>query len=52
MNDSDMEKLQIDLDILGEWTEENAMKNNPSKSKAGSFTTARAKDSPNYFWGE
>ena len=28
------------------------MKINPSKVKAGIFTTARAKDSPNYFLGE
>jgi len=28
MNDSDIEKLQISLDTLGEWREENAMKNN------------------------
>lgn len=44
--------LQIDLDRLGEWTVENTVKINLSKGKAGSFTTARAKDSPNYFLGE
>jgi len=30
---------------------QNTTKINPSKGKAGSFTTARAKDSPNYFLG-
>jgi hypothetical protein len=40
MNDSDTEMLQIDLDRLGEWAEENAMKINPGKSKAVSFTRA------------
>jgi hypothetical protein len=28
MNDSNIEKLQIRLDPLGEWEEENAMRNN------------------------
>ena len=43
-----MEKLQKDLDRLGEWAVENAMKINSSKSKAICFTTARVKDPPNY----
>jgi hypothetical protein len=47
MNDSDIEKLQIDVDRLGEWAVKNAMKINPGRDKAGSFTTARAQDSPN-----
>jgi hypothetical protein len=34
MNNSDIEKLQIDLDRLGEWVVENSMKINPGKSKA------------------
>ena len=34
INNADMEKLQKDLDRLGEWAVENAMKINPSKSKA------------------
>jgi len=38
-----MEKLQKDLDRLGEWVVENAMKINPSKSKAIRFTRARVK---------
>jgi hypothetical protein len=33
MNDSDTEKLQIDLDRTEEWAEENAMKINPAKVK-------------------
>ena len=32
MNNEDMEKLQKDVDRLGEWAGENAMKINPSKS--------------------
>jgi hypothetical protein len=38
-----MEKMQKDLDRLGEWAAENAMKMNPSKSKAILFTRARVK---------
>ena len=34
INNADTEKLQKDLDRLGEWAVENAMKINPSKSKA------------------
>jgi hypothetical protein len=34
MNDGDIEELQRDLDRLGEWAVENAMKINPGKSKA------------------
>jgi len=44
INNADMEKLQKDLDRLGEWTVENAIKINPSKSKAIHFTRARVKD--------
>jgi len=43
-NNEDMEKLQKDLDRLGEWAAENAMKINPSKSKAIHFTRPRVKD--------
>jgi len=43
-----MEKLQKDLERLGEWAVENAMKINPSKSKAIHFTRARVKDPLNY----
>ena len=38
INNEDMEKLQKVLDRLGEWAAENAMKINPSKSKAIRFT--------------
>jgi len=48
INSPDMEKLQKDLDSLGEWAVENAMKINPSKSKALRFTRARVKDPLNY----
>jgi hypothetical protein len=40
--------LQKDLDRLGEWAVENAMKINPSKSKAVRFTRARVKDPLDY----
>ena len=43
INKEDIEKLQKDLDRLGEWAVENAMKINPSKSKAVRFTRARVK---------
>jgi len=48
VNNTDMEKLQKDLDRLGEWVVENAMKINPSKSKVIRFTRARVKDPLNY----
>ena len=34
------EKLQKDLDVLGEWAVENGMKINPGKSKARRFMRA------------
>jgi hypothetical protein len=40
--------LQKDLDRLGEWAVENAMKIIPCKSKAFSFTRARVKDPLDY----
>jgi len=43
-----MEKLQKDLDRLGERAVENAMKINPNKSKAIRFTRASVKDPLNY----
>ena len=43
--------MQKDLDRLGEWAAENAMKINPSKSKAFRFTRARVKDPLNYTLG-
>jgi hypothetical protein len=51
MNDTDRVKLQIDLDILGEWAEENSMKINPDKSKATSFTRAQVKEQLKYCLG-
>jgi hypothetical protein len=48
INNADMEKLQKDLDRLGEWEVENGRKINPSKSKAIRFTRARVKDLLNY----
>jgi hypothetical protein len=44
INNANMEKLQKDLDRLGEWAVDNEMKINPSKSKAFRFTRARVKD--------
>jgi hypothetical protein len=51
VNDSDIDTLQIDLGRLGEWTVENAMKINPSKSNV-SFTKARVEYPLNYFLGD
>jgi len=48
INNADMKNLQKDLDRLGEWAVENAMKINPSKSKAIHFTRTRVKDPLNY----
>ena len=48
INNEDMEKLQKDLDRLGEWAVEYAMKINPSKSKAIRFTRASVEDPLNY----
>jgi len=48
INNEDNEKLQKDLDRLGEWAAENAMKINPCKCKAVCFTRARVKDPLNY----
>jgi len=39
-----IEKLQKDLNRLGEWAVENEMKINPDKSKAVSVTKARVKE--------
>ena len=44
--------MQKDLDRLGEWAAENAMKINPSKCKAVSFTRARVKEPLNYTLGD
>jgi hypothetical protein len=47
-NTFDVEKLQADLDLLGDWAVENEMKINPSESKSISFTRARMKEPLNY----
>jgi hypothetical protein len=44
MNESDIDTLHIDLDRLGEWAVENAMKINLGKSKAVGSMTAGVKD--------
>jgi hypothetical protein len=43
-----MEKLQIDMNRLGEWAVENDMIINPAKSKAVCFTRARVTELLNY----
>ena len=48
INNADMEKLQKDMESLGEWAVENAMKINWSKSKAIRFTRAKVNDPLNY----
>jgi len=46
------EKLQKDLDTLGEWVVENPMKINPGKSKAIRFTRAWVKNPLGYSLGD
>ena len=48
INNAGMENLQKDLDRLGEWAVENAIKIKPSKSKAIRFTRDGVKDPLNY----
>ena len=45
---SDIDKLQTDLNRLGEWAVESEMNLNPGKSKAVSFTKARVKERIRY----
>jgi hypothetical protein len=45
----DIEKLQKNLNRLGELAIENEMKANPDKSRAVSFTKAKAKEQTRYF---
>jgi hypothetical protein len=47
-NNNDKENLQTDLNRLGKWADENAMKINPTKSKVVCFTRARVKELLNY----
>ena len=49
---NDIDKLQADLNRLGEWVIENEMKINPGKSKAVSFTKARVKERIRYYFGD
>ena len=52
-DNSDIDKLQNDLNRLGEWAVENKMKTNPGKYKAISFTQARVKERIRfYFWDQ
>ena len=51
MKCEDIEKLQKDLDRLGEWAAANAMKINPSKCKAVLSARAQVKDPLNYMLG-
>jgi len=50
MDGSDIDKLHMDLNRLGEWAVENEMKINPGKSKAVSFTKARVKERIRYYY--
>ena len=52
LNIKDVEKVQTDLDRVGDWAEGNEMKINPNKSKALSFTRAQVKDPLNYSIGD
>ena len=51
INNKNIEKLQKDLDRLGEWAAENAMKINPSKCKAVRIKRDRLKEPLNYTLG-
>jgi len=51
LNIKDVEKLQTQLDRLGDWAEGNEMKIQPNKRKALSFMRARVKDPLNYSLG-
>jgi hypothetical protein len=51
-NKNDIEKLQKDLDTLGEWAVGNGMKINPGKSKVIRFTRARVKNPLGYSLGD
>jgi hypothetical protein len=48
VNNYDVEKLQTDLNRLGDWAVENEMKIDLYQSTTLSFTTARVKDPLNY----
>ena len=44
MDRSDIDKLQTDINRLGEWAVENEIKINPGKIKAVSFTKVRVNE--------
>jgi hypothetical protein len=46
----DVDKLQTDLNKLGEWASENGMKIIPGKSKSVSFTKARVRERLKYYF--
>ena len=52
MESSDIDKLQTDLNRLGEWAVENEMKKNPGKIKTVSFTKAGVKERIGYYFGD
>jgi len=52
MDSSVIDKLQTDLNRLGEWAVENKMKINAGKSKVISFTKARVKARIRYYFGD
>jgi len=52
MDSSDIDKLQTDLNRLGEWAVQNEMKKNPGKSKEVSFTKARVKERIRSYCGD
>jgi len=49
---SDVDKLQTDINRLGEWAVENEMKLNPGKNKVSSFTKGRVKERIRYYFGD
>ena len=52
MNKNDIEKLQKDLDTLGEWAVENGTKINPGKREAIRFMGAQVKNPLGYSLGD
>ena len=52
MDSSDIDKIQTDINRLGEWAVENEMEINPGKSKAVDFTNVRAKGRMRYYLGD
>jgi hypothetical protein len=52
MESSDTDKLQTDLNRLGEWVIENELKINPGKSRSVSFTKAGLKERIRYYFGD